>query len=1242
MPLRKIDPETPEYQSRLKRKDPQQSQGWQQTFDSVMDTVTLGVPKKLVGGAKTAFDSSKPLDERVGGAVDVAEAATTLALPVGAGVALGRLGVKAGSKLLAKGAAAGIATDVAGQKGAELAGAGPGVQRAVGFAAGSVPVGLVANQARRLMQRTPQPQDPTVTVTPEATTATAPAVPEPLAQEIPATPIRKPYLNPQQKALRLGPSVAEERAALGQNIARTERTLPRLREDAKAQKAMEAQGPGGKVEEQLSLFVTDPNEVKGPLPTGTTPEVGISDRQQSLFESQQQLDSKVRDASVAPDTIGRLKAGVDEAAQAVEQPPLGSQEQGTLLTDSWIPVRGNARELYKTELLKLRDMKSRMRKLSKYSDPKPDSPEQGSLWTTGEIPVSPAVAETNRQIQLNEIVRNKEQFDLLSPQEQKRILNELKGIEKKLYKESVKFQRSRVKYAQSIAKASGSDPAKAAARPPWDPSTPIEAYAQANILEAETAKAEKDTKTWGEWFSFLKRRTVDSFAPIEDRFWAAMRRNGYAEAPKENISDQHDRTLRSDKFAFKWMKEEKLMEFIQSFKDAKESGLFGQFLISKHLNHVAKTDPSVYMARVGPERTIDQVRAAEQELERTYEPVWGEKAKYVTNLSNKFMDYLVENGVIQKAWADEARKLYPSYITISHLMDDNFVPDPGWRDTAASLRKQTVFNKLEGGGQGPIDDPLQVMLERFVRGFKQVEKNKTARMLVGYAGLGDPALKLDEFIGLLTEVKPAGVPGPDIIVWHDQGVPRWFKAPEDIAVAANSLERAPLADWLRVASMVTSAFRFGITGGDPAFAPVNLTRDQQFGLISATAPRNARFQYMTNYYKSMFKSIAEVLKQGELYHELEGRGALGSVFDAYRGSDIPKIEKIISERSTKDTLKYVKDHPVLGFKDGIRRLEDFLAQFDEFSRLQHWQATYKTAKQQNLDDESAKNLADRAARWTTTNFLRSGDVSRNLSAIYPYLNAGIQGSRRMVRGFKNDPAGTTVKFMTLAVAPVMATLAWNLSDEKRRRIYGDLHEDVRRNNLVIISSWAKLDPKDNRYDGVLTIPTAQGYANVVSPLRRIIETAYDVEPIRTTQLLDDFVQTFLPFNPISAEGARSGLIPQLVKPAVEVAQDRNSFTGGRIDTRKNNQEAIAPVKMVAEGLRQTLGRIDPKLSPSPAQLQHLTEGYLGRFPADQSNYEIENLGPFGRIAKKFTRPYGGYRKRRLQDEQKLRQSSNNW
>jgi hypothetical protein len=315
----------------------------------------------------------------------------------------------------------------------------------------------------------------------------------------------------------------------------------------------------------------------------------------------------------------------------------------------------------------------------------------------------------------------------------------------------------------------------------------------------------------------------------------------------------------------------------------------------------------------------------------------------------------------------------------------------------------------------------------------------------------------------------------------------------------------------------------------------------------------------------------------------------------------------------------------------LRAVENKMAIFEETTRAQQWYATNKLHIDKGLDPETAGLLADRAARWNTANFHRTGDTGRGINALFLYANAAKEGTRSWIRAARHNPAEFTTKALFLLAAPTAYFTYNNLSTEHNRNIYNDLDEDVKRNNHIWITPWAE-KAKNGSYDGVYLLPVLRhGPGQAMSAMRHAMETAYGDDPKGFLTYLGDFVNAVIPFE-------KSTFMLWATKPYQEaMTYNRDGFTGREVVPRsEQNKPILERTSKKTTQLAKDLDVIPNKLhmNVSPPQIQHMAEGYFGRVPSNALAWAYDRAKGVprkegredwlrGTIAKPFSAPFGG-------------------
>jgi hypothetical protein len=126
--------------------------------------------------------------------------------------------------------------------------------------------------------------------------------------------------------------------------------------------------------------------------------------------------------------------------------------------------------------------------------------------------------------------------------------------------------------------------------------------------------------------------------------------------------------------------------------------------------------------------------------------------------------------------------------------------------------------------------------------------------------------------------------------------------------------------------------------------------------------------------------------------------------------------------------------------------------------------------------QEARTLAEFMQSEATTNFIRQSYHLANLSKTVPYLSSAINGSKSFWRLYAFDPAGVTTRIIGGYVVPVIALTNMSLSNEEDRRIYKQVKEYEKKDNLVFVINGQ-----------IISIPIPQEISNFVLPVQHAIE-----------------------------------------------------------------------------------------------------------------------------------------------------------
>lgn len=385
----------------------------------------------------------------------------------------------------------------------------------------------------------------------------------------------------------------------------------------------------------------------------------------------------------------------------------------------------------------------------------------------------------------------------------------------------------------------------------------------------------------------------------------------------------------------------------------------------------------------------------------------------------------------------------------------------------------------------------------------------------------------------------------------NDGIKEIYEAGPEVIQAAKALNAKQLGLVGKVFQYGTRVLRLGATGVNVGFAAVNLPRDIASAMINSEHPFRTSPGNPNVFIAALKASFNHNSKESA---ELVRQGASGTSFDMTRGAERLSIDKLLSKRNAGTRLSYAARHPIHTADDLLRVAENTIGRSEEFTRaLQYYGTKEAKLATGKYTQAEARSLAGHAARNNTVNFARSGEIGKVLNTTLPYLNAGIQGSRTLVRNLNERPAETGAKIAITALLPMAATTAYNLSDPKRREIYMQLGEQDLRNSFIIITDKAKRDPKTGEISGVIRIPISQEIGNLTRIVGNGVEALHQDKNFDFKAMAADLFGTTTSLQAKSLTDAASQLTPQALKPGLETAFNKNFYTGQQIvpDAIKN-------------------------------------------------------------------------------------------
>lgn len=677
----------------------------------------------------------------------------------------------------------------------------------------------------------------------------------------------------------------------------------------------------------------------------------------------------------------------------------------------------------------------------------------------------------------------------------------------------------------------------------------------------------------------VKAKLVDETAPLTDILTASEKKNQFKVLPKQDIRLQIDRALRSKNLASQFAEDNGLVDAI---KKAPDLNALDQYMIAKHAANVEKQG-------IKTGRDLGRDQQLIQDLAPQYETI----AQQVNQYSRKLLDYAVKSGLIDEKLAKGLVEKYPEYVPLNRIFSE--LEQPAFRGTGkgvASLSRQTVVQKL-AGSEREIRSPIESLLLKTQDAFSQGERNIAAKQLASYKSLPG-------FEGLIKEVD-AGSRAPHTFSFIDNGVKKTYATTREIEAAAKALNVEQMGILGKIISTPTRMLQLGATGLNIPFVVTNVVKDEVTGFINSNRAAKTSILNPANYVKALFSAV----KHDELYKDLVRNAGGGTSFDIARDAPNLSIAKIRSPKM------YTVRHPL----ELLRTIENLVGRGEELGRIKNFEGTRQALLKEGRTLQDANLLGGQAARENTANFARRGSFGRVINWMIPFFNAGIQGSRQLVRSFQNAPAQTSTKIAATIFTPIAVATAWNLSDPLRKQIYADIPQYEKENNIILIPPDVTQDER-GRYN-VIKIPLPPGLSNLGTIVRRSLETTQGLDAIKFGEIATNLITAGTSVDVTSGNKLASTFTPQLAKPLVESTTNTNLFTGQRIipDYMKNRPAEL----QTRPGVTPIATGIGKLLNVSPLMIENFAQTQLGGLGSQLLGKE----SPIGNLERRFKKASGG-------------------
>lgn len=458
---------------------------------------------------------------------------------------------------------------------------------------------------------------------------------------------------------------------------------------------------------------------------------------------------------------------------------------------------------------------------------------------------------------------------------------------------------------------------------------------------------------------------------------------------------------KAEEFIKRGIPEKGVRSFEDIIKDIpqKEHKDFSAYLVALH-------DLDLHRNGQMPTFTLKEDLAAVNQYEKN--PTFKSAAKDIHRFQDYILAELVNNGILKPETYHLLRNKYPNYVPFfrdfsTESMDGFFSSSKGFVNVANPIKR---FK----GSTRDIIDPLESIVKNTYQFYNAIERN--------HVGVTFAKLAKKPGIGTIVEEvrgdRPAKSTDNTFSVWVKGKKVVYETTPElaqtmkmmnkDTSNFITKILQYP-ASWLRAGSTVTAGF-----------AITNALRDT----ISAGVFSKYGFLPVVD----TFKGLAHFLKKDQLYWDyVKSGGAHAAMVSLDRDYLSGHLRELFSRKST---LSKVARNPIEVLR-AISEATEVATRLGEFGNARKgYTGLYSRLTKTNLKPKSLGE-ASIASRDITIDFSRTGTHTKTANKVVAFFNATIQGGDKLIRAWRDDPKGMTIKSTLFITLPTIAL--WYLNKD---------------------------------------------------------------------------------------------------------------------------------------------------------------------------------------------------------------------
>ena len=499
-----------------------------------------------------------------------------------------------------------------------------------------------------------------------------------------------------------------------------------------------------------------------------------------------------------------------------------------------------------------------------------------------------------------------------------------------------------------------------------------------------------------------------------------------------------------------------------------------------------------------------------------------QSAQGLRSVGNEMLERLFKSGIIDEASFNNIRKnnqFYAPMEAVEHIADN--LEKGRFGGGSYNVASQDVIRGI-GSYTGDVADPIEALVRKIPKIMALTEKNDAIKSLVNLR-------QQEAYKELITPLKGNFLPkGMGTINLFENGKNVRYAVPEVIEGAIKNLDAETANILVSLGSIQAKMLRAGATGLNIGFIPVNIVRDVQDALTTELTEKGAKamFQFLASYPKAIF----EAARKGPLWQEWAKSGGLMSTMTEQIFKQTPKtVAELAGKRNVIKTII-----------NGPKSLIEFANRVGEQStRLARFKSG--VARGESLAEAAFKS------RDISLDFAKAGNKIKVLNQVIPFLNAGIQGSEKLLRLYKNNPKAAVAYSSVLFGVPTVALYNYN----NQFKDYQDIPDAEKQINWIIIAR-DRTPEEIASGEKIVGIKIPKGFLGRMTSntIEASMEFLKQRDPSTFANSVLDSASAIspvgLPYNKEKLGQSLSGILPPWLQAGIEGVSNTNLYFGSNI------------------------------------------------------------------------------------------------